>query len=60
MLSSCKVPKWKSWPLPQYYDFAFRSAFPALLGEMAIVLWLLIRGAKVHPVARPSLLIERW
>jgi hypothetical protein len=24
--------------LPQYYAFAFRSAFPALLGEMAIML----------------------
>ncbi len=26
-------------------------AFPALLGEMAIILWLLIKGAKVQPVA---------
>jgi hypothetical protein len=33
---------------PQYYDVAFRSAFPALLGEMAIMLWLLIKGAKVQ------------
>ena len=40
--------------LPQYYDFAFRSAFPALLGEMAIMLWLLIRGAKVHPLVAPA------
>jgi len=40
--------------LPQYYDLAFRSAFPALLGEMAIVLWLLIRGAKVHPLLAPA------
>ena len=40
--------------LPQYYDLAFRSGFPALLGEMAIVLWLLIRGAKVHPLVAPA------
>jgi hypothetical protein len=40
--------------LPQHYDLAFRSAFPALLGEMAIVLWLLIRGAKVHPLLAPT------
>lgn len=40
--------------LPQYYDLAFRTAFPALLGEMAIVLWLLIKGAKVHPLLAPA------
>jgi len=40
--------------LPQYYDFVFRSAFPALLGEMAIMLWLLIKGAKVHPLLAPA------
>jgi hypothetical protein len=34
--------------LPQYYDAAFRGAFPLLLGEMAIMLWLLIKGAKVQ------------
>jgi hypothetical protein len=37
--------------LPQYYDVVFRSAFPALLGELAIMLWLLIKGAKVQPLA---------
>jgi hypothetical protein len=40
--------------LPQYYDVAFRSAFPALLGEMAMMLWLLIKGAKVHPLPAPA------
>ena len=34
--------------LPQYYDVAFRDAFPALLGELAIMLWLVIKGAKVQ------------
>lgn len=36
---------------PQHYAVVFRSAFPALLGEMAIILWLLIKGAKVQPSA---------
>jgi hypothetical protein len=35
---------------PQNYEAAFRSAFPALLGEVAIMLWLVIRGAKVQPL----------
>ena len=37
--------------LPQYENMVFNSAFPALLGEMAIMLWLLIKGAKVRPLA---------
>jgi len=32
---------------PPYYDRAFRIATPVLLGEVAIILWLLIKGAKV-------------
>src|SRR6266852_129375 len=36
--------------LPQYYDVAFRIAFPPLVAEIAIVLWLLIKGAKVQPL----------
>ena len=36
--------------LPQYEGAVFNSMFPALLGEMAIMLWLLIRGAKVQPL----------
>ena len=34
---------------PQYEQRVFDSAFPAMLGELAIMLWLLIRGAKVQP-----------
>jgi hypothetical protein len=40
--------------LPQYYNFAFRIAIPALFGEMAIVLWLLIKGAKLQPLPTPA------
>ena len=36
---------------PTYYDAAFRMAQPVLFGELAIMLWLLIKGAKVRPAA---------
>src|SRR5881392_713041 len=32
---------------PSYYDAAFRFAEPLLFGELAMMLWLLIKGAKV-------------
>jgi hypothetical protein len=31
-----------------YYELGFRIAQPLLFGEMAIMLWLLIKGAKVR------------
>lgn len=34
---------------PQYYGAAFRWAQPVLFGELALILWLLIKGAKVPP-----------
>jgi hypothetical protein len=37
--------------LPQDQDLVFRFAFPVFFGELAITLWLLIRGAKVQPLA---------
>ena len=39
---------------PYYYDTAFKWAQPVLFGELAIMLWLLIRGARVP--AAPSTL----
>jgi hypothetical protein len=36
--------------LPHYEDMVSRIAFPALVGELATVLWLLIMGAKVQTV----------
>jgi hypothetical protein len=42
------------WLLPHYYPVAFNSAFPALLGELAFMLWLLIKGAKPQPVVSPA------
>jgi hypothetical protein len=35
--------------VPQYEDRVSNYVFPALLGEMAIMLWLLIKGAKSQP-----------
>jgi len=35
--------------LPQYEEKVFNSAFPALLGEIAIMLWLVIKGARPQP-----------
>jgi hypothetical protein len=32
---------------PDYYEAAFRYSQPVLFGELAIMLWLLIKGAKV-------------
>jgi hypothetical protein len=35
--------------LPQYEDIVSNIAFPAQLGEIALMLWLLIKGAKPQP-----------
>lgn len=37
--------------LPAYGNIAFRASMPALFGELWIMLWLLIKGAKVQPLA---------
>jgi len=36
---------------PQYGDRVYNIVLPVLFGELAITLWLLIKGAKVPPVA---------
>jgi hypothetical protein len=36
---------------PQYHEMVFNNAFPAILGELAIMLWLVIMGAKEPPPA---------
>src|SRR5438270_10560673 len=35
---------------PDYYEAAFKWSQPILFGELAIMLWLLIKGAKVSPL----------
>jgi hypothetical protein len=39
---------------PQYEGTVFNRAFPAMLGELAIMLWLVIMGAKEQPAAAAS------
>ena len=39
---------------PQYYDTVFTFGQPAFFAEIAIALWLLIRGAKVKPISVPA------
>ncbi|MFY9825612.1 MAG: DUF4386 domain-containing protein [Thermoanaerobaculia bacterium] len=40
--------------VPQYEDLVSKIAFPGMLGELAIMLWLLIKGAQEQPVAVPA------
>lgn len=40
--------------LPQHEDLVSNIAFPALLGEMAFMLWLVIKGARPQPLAAAS------
>lgn len=37
--------------LPQYEQMLSNITFPAVLGEMAFMLWLVIKGAKPQPLA---------
>lgn len=36
--------------LPPYMDKVYHVVFPVLFGELAIMLWLVIKGAKVRPL----------
>jgi hypothetical protein len=45
------IPSFTALLLPQYRNVVTRIALPFLLGEAAIVLWLLIKGAKDQPLA---------
>lgn len=40
---------------PQYLDFVSKATFPALLGELAFMLWLVIRGARPKQPADQAL-----
>jgi hypothetical protein len=39
---------------PPFYNVAFRWAQPVLFGELVVMLWLLIKGAKVTQSPQPS------
>lgn len=38
---------------PDYYGMAFRYSTPIMFAEIAIMLWLLIKGAKISPANQP-------
>ena len=40
--------------LPRYEDMVSNVAFPAQLGELAFMLWLVIKGANPQPLIAPS------
>ncbi|MBL0211665.1 MAG: DUF4386 domain-containing protein [Holophagaceae bacterium] len=40
---------------PQHMEFVSKITFPALLGELAFMLWLVLRGARPKQPAEPSL-----
>ncbi len=40
---------------PEYYEAAFRYSQPVLFGELAIMLWLLIKGAKIKQSPQPAM-----
>src|SRR5207245_10202753 len=40
---------------PLYYEAAFRYSQSVLFGELAIMLWLLIKGAKIKQSRQPAL-----
>ena len=44
------IPSFTTVLLPQYRDIVSRIALPFLLGELAIALWLVIRGAREQPL----------
>jgi hypothetical protein len=44
------IQSFTSLLLPRYDDIVSRITFPALFGEAAIILWLLIRGARDQPL----------
>ena len=45
--------------LPQHREMMENIAQPPLLGEIAIMLWLVIVGAKEKPIARSTVVRDR-
>lgn len=48
------IQSFTSFLLPQYADVVSRITFPVLLGEAAIMLWLLIRGVRDQPLVEAA------
>lgn len=45
------IQSFTAFLLPDLQDAVYRMTFPLLFGELAVILWLLIRGAKDQPLA---------
>jgi hypothetical protein len=41
-------------PVPQYEATVWNIVFPVTFGELAIMLWLLIKGARPQPLNAPT------
>ena len=56
ILNGCAYPihSFTSFLLPQYAGLVYRYTFPALMGEVVVGLWLLIRGARDEPLVRAA------
>jgi hypothetical protein len=53
IIKGCAYPiqSFTSFLLPQSASLVYRLTFPALMGELVVILWLLIRGARDEPLA---------
>ena len=53
IINGCAYPiqSFTSFLLPQYAGLVYRVTLPALMGELVVILWLLIRGARDEPLA---------
>jgi hypothetical protein len=51
---ACLALSFTSILLPQYKDMVYNISLPALFGELAFALWLLIMGAKEQAVNAPA------
>lgn len=39
---------------PHYEDIVSKAVFPGLFGEIVVMLWLLIKGAKMQALEAPA------
>jgi hypothetical protein len=46
--------------LPQYQDKVFTYSQPAFFGKIALMLWLIIKGARPPSAGRDSLIVGGW
>ena len=52
------VLSFTSLMLPQYIDMVYNISLPAYFGELAFMLWLLVRGANVQRLNEQTATVE--